>query len=344
MCCFAASHAGEKIEKTLSARRERMTRKYLSLLFFVCVSTAALAAEVDSMPSQGGAGDRKKTADPQRALTERANIDPALYDEIYAWSVLEKLPLDKDKLREFLQRQDEMVAAELPDRPPLPRSRTVRAVLEPGAPVNVIKVIPHFPVGLSFVDVTGKPWAISSTTLQSKHFSESGVEKGGQDAQLSNYRPVSATAYRASAMLLVTLVGQSIPVALMLSSDVDRANPGEVDSVVTIQVQARGPNAAVPVIGGGEADILSDVDPLMTRLVDNLSPPEGVKEIDVRAEGVRIWRKGELLYLRTAFPKVWPAESGVLRGQGDVRVYKLPLVPSLVLLRDGREFSVDTML
>jgi intracellular multiplication protein IcmK len=112
------------------------------------------------------------------------------------------------------------------------------------------------------------------------------------------------------------------------------------DGAVVFQATMRGPLAEKPMIGGVKAT--STVDEIMLGFVDGI-PPKGAEYLPCTPEfdGVGVWEYEGQLYVRTRHAAVWPAWTMVANGTGDIRVYKMPVVPSIILSKGGATHTLN---
>lgn len=254
-------------------------------------------------------------------------------------------PADVSSLREADRAIDE--AALRRETPQSTQSDVLSASLEPGAASPVIELLHGFVTSIEVVDATGRPWPVAlprTGDAEAFHVDVVGAaaaaEGGanGEGAVGSVLTVAPARRFAATNMILV-LQGQSRPVSVVLRA-VEPSASSVFRDRLTLVVQGMGPNARVVAHRGYEH--LDAGEDLRAALVGRL-PRAGAVEIlaDLPA-GMRAWREGRTLWLRTTDTLISPAPQASVAG-GAHRAYRLPYLPVVVTSIDGQLREVSLM-
>lgn len=284
-----------------------------------------------SSPGQPQAGGTQGLPPELNAGTEEEIIRRA-----FRAATLERLPMSPGQINQFQQKMDETMQAMHPAPPPKMNSRSLHVSLQPGGKTPIVRVAPGYVSSLLIVDATGAPWPITTVTVGNpKWFSV--VKPETSEANLITVAPMTN---HASTNLTVTLQGRDMPliVQVLVADAAEDKKAYEADALVSFQIDAHGPKAKLPVLGD---TVRSPASPELISFIDGVPPP-GAKEVQLRPEipGIQAWAYNSQIYLRTRHPAMSPAWSQIARGSGDLRVYVMPQVPSLMLSVDGQIQSV----
>jgi len=302
----------------LAGSQSRM-RKFV----YYCVAWVVAFLLAIALPSKAG--------EPETAQKRSAPMTEALQ---------QALPLSHDDIIEYRQRKD-MTQRAMRERPvPTVQSRTFIISADPSAPAPIIEMMIGYEVALVFVDATGAPWPIISPSIgASNWFSVEPIEHADDNVLI-----VSSRVEYANSNLTVVLKGYPIPVTLQLRSY--GASPDKTAVLKTtispavLQIPARGPRAAQPMIGelgltatgSTGAPVESAISKTLISFLDNV-PPEGAQTMALQPSPpeTKVWSYDNKLYLRTNRAAVWPAWTAVVRGAANLVVYEMPLVPSVMI-------------
>ena len=242
--------------------------------------------------------------------------------------LLDKIsPLTPDQIIEMRKQKDktQQAIATTPTAPPRPVSSTLIIDLSPGVTPPVVRLSAGFVSSLLFVDATGEQWPISDYSLGNpKNFN---IQWDKKSNALFNQ---STTTY-SSANLAIRLVGLDTPVMLSLVS-----GQKEVDYRVDCQVQGRGPNAAMPLVGDG----LPSVTPTLLSVLDGVPPP-GSQELAVSGGYGRAWLSQGKLIFRTQATVLSPAWSATVSSPDGTRVYEMAKTPLILASQNGRTIKIE---
>lgn len=281
-----------------------------------------------------------QTQQPQEEAKQKQTIalppspdDPQMQDlaqRQFELSTEQVLPLTPEQIRAFKSKVGDTTQAMRPLEPPKMVTRSAKLKLEPGVTPPALQVAPGYVSTVLFYDSSGAPWPITSITVgNANKFSV----QHNENLKPGNMITVSPLSRHSHTNLAVTLQNQSLPVVLSVKTD-DAERGAIHDSLVSFSATMRGPLAEKPTIGGVAAT--SVVDETMLGFVDGV-PPASAKFLNCvpRTDGVSVWKYDGQIYVRSRHAAVWPAWNMVANGTGDVRVYKMPVVPSIMLSVNG---------
>ncbi|HXH55103.1 MAG TPA: DotH/IcmK family type IV secretion protein [Gammaproteobacteria bacterium] len=307
----------------------------LLLLCFIHISSPVLAAEVTNAQLNAlvqQAQDKKALQESGGLSTvsteETTDHKPStLRDEAFK-QLLDKIsPLTPAQIIQMRKQEDktQQAIATTPSAPPRPVSSTLTIDLSPGVTPPVVRLSAGFVSSLIFVDSTGEQWPISDYSLGNpKNFNIQWDRK-------SNALFIQSTTAYSSANLAIRLAGLDTPVMLSLVS-----GQKEVDYRVDCQVQGRGPNAAMPLVGDG----LPTVTPSLLSVLDGVPPP-GSQELAVSGGYGRAWlSKGKLIF-RTQLTVLSPAWSATVSSPDGTRVYEMANTPLILASQNGRTVKIE---
>lgn len=207
---------------------------------------------------------------------------------------------------------------------PKGRSRIVDIELDILSSPIPVQVTPGMTSSIVVVDVTGKPWPITSVSNGGpKQFQIIQPEGYG----LGNLVTASPMIMAGRTNLQLTIDGESIPVTFQIVTDLHH-----YDDRVMIRIQKRGPRAVLPMIGEGVDPTASA--PLM-RVVDGLPPTPDARSIKV--DGLLAWITEKDLYVRVPDNEaLYSPYTQVQTGINGYRAYRLPRIESLMISRNGQ--------
>lgn len=243
-----------------------------------------------------------------------------------------------------------------------PLNRLVTVPLRPGDPSQIINVVRGYPTSITFTDNTGQPWPIhwemagnanqpGSTDCRnsdaqlanagggaaipaavfSSGFDVCAPVKGGSTLMISS----RGTAPRGG--LTVMLEGAPMPIPFQLIGTAD-----SYDSVVTVKIGQRGPNAKMELFTNARGGpVTGDVD--LMAILDGTPPPAARPLLVSGAppDGVQAWSLGGRIYLRTTATILSPQPTGRTRTAGDLYAYEIPSTPIVLASANGHTFSLS---
>lgn len=273
-----------------------------------------------------------KTNEKQEQVAE-------VLSEKYQESVNELLPLTPEQINAFEGKMDKTEKAIRNLPAPKVTSRTLRVSLSPGSEIPTIEIVPGYVASVVLYDVTGAPWPGTSQTNGNQNFFQ--VDR--PDVQPGNFLTVSAKANHASTNVIVTLLGHDIPLTVHLKTVDSQKDNRTTDGIVALQIDQRGPNAALPSIGETRSSALSDD---MLSFIDG--NPQNAERLKIEPEvaGLDAWLLNNYIYVRSEYALFWPSWDETASGAGGKhKVYRMPNVPSIIVSVNGKTqtFNIKKM-
>ncbi len=258
----------------------------------------------------------------------KANTSAAGEVSDYSQALKDLFPMSPAEIQSFRATVDATRHAIHPGPAPVMQTRTLLLDLQPGAPVPVIRVAPGYVSSIVFLDSTGAPWPITSVTVgDAKWFS---VQAPKVDPQ--NLLTVSALGSHLASNIAVTLTHHTTPIVIALETSASDA------AVLTaLRANEQGPNAKTPTL---EPEIPVGADGALLAFLDEV-PPAGAIVLKSTNRDVEAWQYQQGIYVRTHFAVISPAFISVVRGEAGVRVYHVPLTPSVIFSHRGMPLTVD---
>ena len=214
-------------------------------------------------------------------------------------------------------------------------SRTIKISLRPGSPIPKINLVPNFIATISVFDSTGQPWPIE-TTPPAGNMDFFSIHR--PEVPPTNTLTVSAKTDYANTNVVAIIKGQSIPINIQLSTvgpDLENTDKWQTDSRVLLQLDQRGPNATLPVLG---EPVLNTVSGPVFAFIDGIPPIDAVKlETIPELPGLDVWLYEEDLFIRSINPLQWPRIKDIAPGAGGkLKVYQTQKEPSLLVNYNGQ--------
>lgn len=254
----------------------------------------------------------------------------ALRDQEFQRALESSVPFTPEQITDYRKAIDDVTkASAVPLAPAKPVSRSIRLSLKPGEIAPTLRVQPGVVSTLTFSDVTGQPWPVLSvvTGNPSAYVAQSAGEVGK-----TNIIVVSAIQPYIPSNLVVTLVGYPVPVTISLAQ-----GNAEVDYRVDAQITARGPNAAMDMVGAASLQPTNDSN--MLAFLDG-TPPDAARRHSTSSSDVEAWTFGDMLYVRTAGDLLSPAYISRASNVSGVNIFVLNDAPVLLVSSDGQMASV----
>jgi intracellular multiplication protein IcmK len=193
--------------------------------------------------------------------------------------------------------------------PPKPTSGSVQVDMSPGSPPPVVRLAPGHVTTLSFVDLTGSPWPITSIINgDPKSFDIKTPETD------SNTATIAAMGWYSVGNAAVMLKGLSAPISVTLVG-----GQKEVDYRLDMRIPRRG---STP---GQNPDFLN--------ILDGVAP-SAATPLKVDGEGSAWMLNGAVVY-RTRYPMISPAWTSKVQSSDGTLVYEIPFTPVLLISVNG---------
>ncbi|GAB5389470.1 MAG: hypothetical protein Alpg2KO_24380 [Alphaproteobacteria bacterium] len=274
--------------------------------------------------------DRRATRAPEPVVAVEAPqlSDEQLEEELFRDALQQLFPLNPEQIEVTLQEWRKRRNAADRSLRPTPRileQGSIAISLEPGSKTPNVQLAEGEVTALTFFDITGNPYPVSSVVLGNpEEFSVEAPQLGGNLITVSPLRP------NAAGNLVISLVDQPVPIIVRLS-----AGGNVVNYRVDMRIQARGPNA--PTIMPEQFDpgppITGEV---MTSLLDGVTPEGAVKQVLEGNGPARAWKLDGVLYLRTPMTLISPNPTAQATGAAGIKVYEMPETPVILASDDGK--------
>jgi len=264
------------------------------------------------------------------------------------------IPLSPEMIERLVQRNNAVNRAgeESSTEPAVPLSRQINVSFAPGAAVSIIDTVKGYPTAVSFFDSTGQPWPVQWDTNSNPAAIAGGpnctaqTNQGGPSAiaigffvctptKGSNVLEVTPLSLAPRGGLVVSLEGAPKPLTFLLIS-----GGGRYDADLSVHVADRGPHAKVEIMT--QPDAPDTGAPFLTAMLQGIPPADAIP-LDVEGvspEGLRAWRLGRNVYLRTTYTLLSP-EWTASEAEGDTTVYAVPNTPIVLLSVNGRTVSAS---
>ena len=306
-----------------------MTIRTLALLLLILALPPSLAAAAEPANPNASPGVLAETdVWPEHALPD---ADAARQGR----SVL---PFTQGQIETLgrLLRQTQRASARGAGAPPQGRIRRIRLDAPGDGQIPVIALRRGYTTVLSFTGMTGAPWPIAETVLDSR-FLPPGQEAAPEAANPGAGHLLYLAPQQAylDGNAVVTLAGLAEPLVVAL-----RGTGGAADFRVDIRLAMPGPNADPALLAQPEGFHAGD--PVLLGLLGGAVPPDAERlAVEGGGHEGRAWRQGgDLLLVTRAYllsPGPWAAE----RGPGGRWAYRLPDTPQALVSVRGREIRLS---
>ena len=267
-------------------------------------------------------------------------------------SASDAIPLSPELIQELANRYRAARRAQEESGTELavPLNRQVNETFAPGSAVSIIQTVKGYPTAVSFFDSTGQPWPIQWDTNSNPAAVAGGTNcnaqtnSGGPSAiaigffvctptKGSNVLEITPVSLSPRGGLVVSLEGAPKPLTFLLIS-----GGGRYDANLSIHVSDRGPHAKVEVMTRPNAPDTGA--PFLTGMLQGVPPADAMPlEVEgVSPEGLRAWRLGRNVYLRTSYTLLSP-EWTASEAEAGTTVYAVPNTPVVLLSVNGRTVS-----
>ena len=295
-------------------------------------------------PSQGAPSD----AGPDNS----ANGNPPAAEK----AARDAIPLTPAMIEELGRRYNATRKAQeqaSTDQIAAPINRQVNVSFAPGAATSIVNTVKGYPTAVSFFDSTGQPWPIAWDTNSNPAAVAGGTNcnapNGGggvpsvaavgyfvcTPTKGSNVLEITPISISPRGGLVVSLEGAPKPITFLLVS-----GGGRFDADLSVHVADRGPHAKVEIMT--QPDAPDTGAPFLTGMLDGVPPADAVplSVEGVSPEGLRAWRLGRNVYLRTRYTLLSP-EWTSSETEAGLTVYAVPNTPVVLLSVNGRTVSAQ---
>ena len=233
-----------------------------------------------------------------------------------------------------------------------PINRQVNVSFAPGAATSIVNTVKGYPTAVSFFDGTGAPWPIAWDTNSNPAAIAGGTNCNAQTnaggpsvaaigfyvctpTKGSNVLEITPVSISPRGGLVVSLEGAPKPITFLLLS-----GGGRFDANLSVHVADRGPHARVEIMT--QPDAPDTGAPFLTGMLEGVPPADAVplSVEGVSPEGLRAWRLGRNVYLRTRYTLLSP-EWTASEAEAGTTVYAVPNTPVVLLSVNGRTVSAE---
>ena len=316
-----------------------MTIRTLALLSLILVLPPSLAAAAEpATPNAGVPAGFSEFARHAGSAERDVWPEHAVPDADAARQGRSALPFTQGQIETLgrLLRQTQRASARGAGAPPQGRIRRIRLDGPGDGQIPVIALRRGYTTVLSFTGMTGAPWPIAETVLDSR-FLPPGQEAAPEAANPGAGHLLYLAPQQAylDGNAVVTLAGLPEPLVVAL-----RGTGGAADFRVDIRLAMPGPNADPALLAQPEGFHAGD--PVLLGLLGGAVPPDAERlAIEGGGHEGRAWRQGgDLLLVTRAYllsPGPWAAE----RGPGGRWAYRLPDTPQALVSARGREMRLS---
>jgi intracellular multiplication protein IcmK len=290
------------------------------------------------------------TAPPGAGTAQNgANDNPAAQK-----AVQDAIPLTPDMIEALARRfrANQQTQEQAVTEMAVPDNRQINTSFAPGGATSIIQAIKGYPTAVSFFDSTGQPWPVQWDTNSNPAAIAGGANcnvqtngnAGGPAAMAvgffvcaptkgSNVLEITPVSLAPRGGLVVSLEGAPKPLTFLLVT-----GGGQYDANLSVHVADRGPHAKVEILTRPDAPDTGA--PFLTGMLQGV-PPADATPLDVEGvspDGIRAWRLGRNVYLRTRYTLLSP-EWTASEAEGDTTVYAVPSTPVVLLSVNGRTVS-----
>jgi intracellular multiplication protein IcmK len=234
-----------------------------------------------------------------------------------------------------------------------PINRQVNVSFAPGVATSIINTVKGYPTAVSFFDSTGQPWPIQWDTNSNPAAIAGGTNctvptnsGGGPSVAAigfyvctptkgSNVLEITPVSISPRGGLVVSLEGAPKPLTFLLVS-----GGGRFDSSLSVHVAERGPHARIEIMTQSGAPDTGA--PFLTAMLEGVPPADAapLSVEGVAPDGLRAWRLGSNVYLRTRYTLLSP-EWTASEAEAGTTVYAIPNTPVILLSVNGRTVSAQ---
>ena len=262
------------------------------------------------------------------------------------------IPLTPELIEELAKRyrQQQQAIEQGVTELAVPINRQVNVGFAPGTATSIINTVKGYPTAVSFFDSTGEPWPIQWDTNSNPAAVAGGTNcnapanTGGPSVAAvgfyvctptkgSNVLEITPLSVNPRGGLVVSLDGAKKPIAFLLMS-----GGGRYDANLSIHVSERGPHPKIEIMT--QPDAPDTGAPFLTSMLSGVPPADAVplSVEGVSPEGIRAWRLGRNVYLRTRYTLLSP-EWTASEAEAGTTVYAIPNTPVVLLSVNGRTVS-----
>ena len=299
------------------------------------IGTLALLLLILALPPSLAAAAEPANPNASPGVLAETDVWPehALPDGDAARQGRSALPFTQGQIETLgrLLRQTQRASARGAGAPPQGRIRRIRLDAPGDGQIPVIALRRGYTTVLSFTGMTGAPWPIAETVLDSRFLPPGQGGAAPEAASASHLLYLAPQQAYLDGNAVVTLAGLAEPLVVAL-----RGTGGAADFRVDIRLAMPGPNADPALLAQPEGFHAGD--PVLLGLLGGAVPPDAERlAIEGGGHDGRAWRQGGDLLLVTRAYLLSPGPWAVERGPGGRWAYRLPDTPQALVSANGRE-------
>jgi hypothetical protein len=238
------------------------------------------------------------------------------------------IPMEPPQLQQLQRDLDEQRRASRPQATSVPRTSAMPVDLSPGAAPSLVRVAAFTGAAVSFFDVAGQPWSIVRVRNHNGRDFEIEVAGDGSNTLFVDNRGVYG--YGSASVML-----EGLPTPIPLSIF---GGQRETDSKIEFRVPRRKPSGAPDPVPALRTDGSTRHDLVLLSVLTGVAP-DGARELRASHPGLKVWRLGDALLVRSALTIMSAFDERVSSPDG-TSAYKLPLMPVLTISVNGRQSIV----
>lgn len=234
------------------------------------------------------------------------------------------LPMEDNEIKDFLNRlrTTQEAIQKPPHIPPTPDIHVEDMKLDPSAVPPVVMLAPDNVTSLTILDITGEPWPIVDIGFGGP-YDVKPPEPGGHVIRITPLKEF------ASGNISVRLLDFSTPLTFTL-----RAGEDKVHYRFDARVPEYGPNAEMPIIGGGLTIVAGDR--VVAGILEGVPPQGAERLITDGADGrTTAYRIANSVYVRTPHTMLSPTWQSSASSSDGMNVYVIKDSPVVILSNDG---------
>lgn len=234
------------------------------------------------------------------------------------------LPMEVDEIKDFMTRL--RVTQEAIQKPPhiapTPDIHVEEMKLDPSAMPPVIMLAPDNVTSLTILDITGEPWPIVDIGFGGP-YDVKPPEPGGHVIHITPLKEFAA------GNMSIRLLDFSTPLTFSL-----KAGEEKVHYRFDARVPEYGPNANMPIIGGGLSIVAGDR--VVAGILEGTPPQNAEKLISSGADGrTSAYRIAGSVYIRTPHTMLSPSWQSSASSSDGMNVYVINDAPVVILSNNG---------
>lgn len=251
---------------------------------------------------------------PLQAPPQQLSASQDIADKVQLLNDLQFTPQQSQLVKDLLLEQKRNASSPYTTTS-VPVTRSVGVTLNPGETPPILRLSAGMLSTVVFSDSSGNAWNIEKVNLDRARFND-GVNVDGKDSNegipetnVLTIEPLDPVAF---GNVAVTLKGLNTPVIFMLT-----VGQRDVDVRVDARLPGRSPDAKTMVSTGG----MIAPDNVSLTFMDGLAP-EGAIEMTTNDSGVRAWKYGGFIFVRSQNTVIQPAFLSSFRANNGMQIFR----------------------